>query len=804
MSTDSKTLHLLWDKFLQRWPIENLNQMTLAEYSTLGDRNTFTYWLEHKLNELGGIRGGSASKFGIYAARDTNKQANLIVHDGYAWARKLGMSAQEAFETVKTALIKVAQASRNGELSVIEHDRNLSPVVKWKVAFLYQDKNHPICPAVYADEFLKGVAGVDKKATHLNAIKTLMARYDGAEDIFDFCRRSWETYKASQIKWAYPDYDPGLSKASWLKLLKDPTIGTESALIVLARLVELGGSATCSQLAEEFGKTPGFYNINGTNFGRRVLEATNIPSVQDPENQKTRYWVVPFLGRNVVLSVDGKIPGSFIWQIRPALREALSELDLSKYLQRAQISDTDTNELPEPNVDCHYWWLNANPKYWHFSNVQVGEEFSYTIVSDSGRKRQVYQNFLDAQAGDIVVCYESTPVKKIVGFSIVTRPQNGEELFFKKIGALKNPIDYQTLKETEGLDNLEFLQRGQGSLFKVTYEEYETIRSLVEEGETGGDRVNKTFEKYSDEDFLSEVWLSSSDLKRLKQLLKLKKNLILQGPPGVGKTYAAKRLAWSMMEERDEDRTCMIQFHQNYSYEDFIMGYKPNENGFDLREGIFYKFCQKASRDPHQRPFFFIIDEINRGNLSKILGEVMMLIEANHRGEGLELALADEPFAVPKNLYIIGMMNTADRSLAIIDYALRRRFSFFTMKPGFDTQGFTALRSLVRDLLAKAGAPINRFDALVAEINNINEAVSADPSLGKGFLIGHSYLASVPAHEKTDSNCDEWLREFNDWIDAVIHYDLVPLLEEYWYDDEVQLKNWTDRLSALTSVNSGN
>lgn len=795
MSTDSKALHQLWDEFLQRWPIENLSQMNLTEYISPDSKDTFAYWLMNKLNDLGSLGWKDPRRFGVYPSKTT---------DSYDFLKKLGSSAEEAFEKIKKALIKVAHSARSGDLSAIDQDHTLSPTVKWKVAFLYQDKNNPICPDIYADNFLKGVAGVDQKTTHLNALQTLMAKYDGTEDILDFCRRSWETYKASQIKWAYPNYDPGLSKSSWLALLKDPTIGTEDALTVLAHLLALGGSATCSQLSEEFGKTPGFYNNNGTTFGRRVLEATKIPSVQNAEDQKTRYWVVPFLGRDVNPYVDGKIPGSFIWQIRPALREALSELDLSKYLQRAKVSNTNSNELPEPNVDCHYWWLNANPKYWHFSNVQVGEEFSYTIVSESGHKRQIYQNFLDAQAGDIVVCYESTPVKKIVGFAIVTRPQNGKELFFKKIGVLQNPIDYQTLKETEGLDNLEFLQRGQGSLFKVTYEEYETIRSLVEEDVTDGYRVNKTLEKYSDEDFLSEVWLSSFGLKRLKQLLKLKKNVILQGPPGVGKTYAAKRLAWSMMGERDEDRTCMIQFHQNYSYEDFIMGYKPHENGFDLREGVFYKFCQKASRDPHQRPYFFIIDEINRGNLSKILGEVMMLIEADHRGEGLVLALVDEPFVVPKNLYIIGMMNTADRSLAIIDYALRRRFSFFTMKPGFDTQGFTSLQSRVRDLLTHAGAPANRFDNLVAEINNINEALATDPSLGKGFLIGHSYLSSVPVHEKTDSDLDEWLTEFNDWLDAVIHYDLLPLLEEYWYDDEVQLKNWTGRLLTLISVNSGN
>ena len=109
----------------------------------------------------------------------------------------------------------------------------------------------------------------------------------------------------------------------------------------------------------------------------------------------------------------------------------------------------------------------------------------------------------------------------------------------------------------------------------------------------------------------------------------------------------------------------------------------------NCRQGIFYKFCQKAANNP-EKPYFFIIDEINRGNMSKIFGELLMLIEKDYRGKKLILAYSGKPFSVPKNIYIIGMMNTADRSLALIDYALRRRFSFFAMEPGFQTEGFQA------------------------------------------------------------------------------------------------------------------
>jgi len=192
------------------------------------------------------------------------------------------------------------------------------------------------------------------------------------------------------------------------------------------------------------------------------------------------------------------------------------------------------------------------------------------------------------------------------------------------------------------------------------------------------------YEKYTKKNFLEEVFMSSERLTSLHALIKLKKNIILQGAPGVGKTFAARKMAYMMMGEKDPSRVEFIQFHQNYNYEDFIMGYKPDEEGFRLRHGVFYNFCKKAQNNP-EKDHFFIIDEINRGNLSKIFGELLMLIENGYRGEeyAIKLAYNEELFYVPQNLYIIGMMNTADRSLAMIDYALRRRFSFFEMRPAF-------------------------------------------------------------------------------------------------------------------------
>ena len=258
-------------------------------------------------------------------------------------------------------------------------------------------------------------------------------------------------------------------------------------------------------------------------------------------------------------------------------------------------------------------------------------------------------------------------------------------------------------------------------------------------------------------------------------VLRAKKNIILQGAPGVGKTFAAKRLAYSMMGVKDVSRVMLIQFHQSYSYEDFIEGYRPSGQGFELVKGAFYSFCKKAA-DDEDNEYFFIIDEINRGNLSKIFGELFMLIESDKRGpkNKLQLLYSRELFHVPRNVYIIGMMNTADRSLAMLDYALRRRFAFVELRPAFDSDGFREYCS---------GLDNPRFDALVREVESLNRAIAEDESLGEGFCIGHSYFCNMKPEDCTHAA-----------LASIVDYELIPMLKEYWFDDAGKVREWSDRL----------
>lgn len=445
-----------------------------------------------------------------------------------------------------------------------------------------------------------------------------------------------------------------------------------------------------------------------------------------------------------------------------------------KESNQADSDDMEFTEKPKSSEEHRYWWLNANPKIWSFSNLQTSHVQEYTLFNENGNKRRVFQNFVDARAGDLVVGYESNPVKQVVALAKVSAANDGKKICFEKTESLVNPIDYRTLKECPELEQMEFFQNPNGTFFKLTKDEYEFIMDMIREENPLTSKDMNT--SYTKKDFLSEVYMSENQYDRLSGVLLNKMNLILQGAPGVGKTFTAKRLAYSLMGEKDDSRIEFVQFHQNYSYEDFVMGYRPSGDSYELKYGIFYQFCKKAENQPDKK-FFFIIDEINRGNLSKIFGELLMLIEKDYRSTKATLAYNGMPFSVPKNLYIVGMMNTADRSLAMIDYALRRRFSFFEMAPAFESKGFKEYQHSLDN---------RTFNELISEIVKLNGEISRDKSLGKGFCIGHSYFCG-----KTKETCT------NEWMQSVVNYDILPMLSEYWFDDDTKVQRWDHILHGV-------
>lgn len=564
---------------------------------------------------------------------------------------------------------------------------------------------------------------------------------------------------AVSADWYGADYDPGLSVEDWVKLLKDESVFTTGALEIMKRMKDYGGMASCTQLAVKYGETKNFYNSGSVALAKRVCETTGItPNSRD--DGSAQWWTILYTGRDAGKDEDG----SFVWKLRDELSTALDKVDLS---------GIELYVAAAPGEQDHgYWWLNANPKIWSFADIAVGEVQSYTLYNENGNKRRIFQNFLDAKAGDMIIGYESNPVKQIVAIGRVSAEQDGEKLFFEKVEGLTSPIDYATLRGYPELERMEYFQNPQGSLFKLTRGEYDFILDMIREENPVA--LEASIDAYTKSDFLDEVYMTEKRYESLVAVFRNKKNIILQGAPGVGKTFAARRLAWSMMGEKDDGRIEFVQFHQNYSYEDFMMGYKPVEDGFELKYGIFYRFCQKAANHP-DKEFFFIIDEINRGNMSKIFGELLMLIEKDYRGTKATLAYNGLSFSVPKNLYIIGMMNTADRSLAMIDYALRRRFSFFEVEPGFDSEGFIQYQNSLNN---------ETLNELVSKVKDLNREISLDKSLGKGFCIGHSYFCGRDV-------CTE------EWLHSIVDYDILPMLSEYWFDDVGKLQRWENILQGV-------
>lgn len=512
--------------------------------------------------------------------------------------------------------------------------------------------------------------------------------------------------------------------------------------------------------------------------------------------------------------IEGKIYATKYFQIRETLRHYLqspkSELkdfkemsfDAWKYSNQVnqekaaeKKSATKVSDTLADDVDTvHYWIYSPGEgssmwdEFYNEGIMAIGwgeigdlrdfdskdamkEKMKATFdekLSYKNSAHATWQFVNEMKVGDII--FVKKGMRELVGRGVVTSEYEYD----------KERLDeYKNTRQVNWTHKGEWPHPGQAVMKTLTditsYIDYvEQLNSLFkDESEEDLEEIEQNYPEYTKQDFLSEVYMPEEEYEKLTNILKMKKNIILQGAPGVGKTFAAKRLAFSMMGVKDIERVMMVQFHQSYSYEDFIMGFRPSTNGFELKRGAFYNFCKKAEIDG-ENDYFFIIDEINRGNLSKIFGELFMLIENDKRGVSLKLLYSDEKFSVPKNIHIIGMMNTADRSLAMLDYALRRRFAFFEIKPGFTTTEFRNYRMSLDNV---------KFDNLINCVEQLNKVISEDESLGDGFCIGHSYFCNLTS----DTIADHVLF-------GIIEYELIPLLKEYWFDEPAKVQTWSNHL----------
>lgn len=782
-----KDRRTLYQEFQKAFPIEYLKGMTLVQYTNLSKKDSFCYWVESKTEDLGSIWGGTSYKFGIYEydKRPKADDPKIQTDNKYAWYRRYGKeTANDAFEVVKSAVIRVAEYAGKGNLDNIEKENVIGEVYKWKIAFLY---SHETLIPIYNKKLLQRLAGYygmnEAGGASVPELQRYLINKKGDEDLYLFYCKSLDilaNYEDSPTN-NYWVFSPGEKASKWESCKKENTI-----CINWDELGDLSQYVTSEDVTLQIQKVYGKPNSSHKNDCRAIWDFTKVMKPGDIVYVKL--GVNKIIGRGIIESdyyfderaSDYKSKRKVKWS---DIGEWDSPISLPvKTLTKLSGNDKDLRKLEDlfkiqhDGVDAkQYWWLVASPKIWSLSKMPIGQVVSYTLYNDNGHQRRIFQNFLDAREGDVIIGYEANPIKQIVAIAEVYKASDSTEIYFQKKETLTNPIDYSMIKDIPELSGMEFMKNKNGSFFKLTKFEYDALIDLIRE--VNPLVLNKSNNRYTKEDFLKDVFMDSENYDKLKSLLLGKKNIILQGAPGVGKTFSAKRLAYSVIGETDKSKIEFIQFHQNYSYEDFVMGYKPKEDGgFELRRGVFYTFCKRAQSDPENK-YFFIIDEINRGNLSKIFGELLMLIEKDYRGDENEIRLAynDELFSVPENLYIIGMMNTADRSLAMIDYALRRRFSFFNMAPGFDSKGFKEYQSKLDNAF---------FDRVIEAVKLLNKVISGDDSLGEGFCIGHSYFCGQNVID-------------NEWLKNVINYEIIPMLREYWFDNNRAYQNEVEELTKL-------
>lgn len=594
---------------------------------------------------------------------------------------------------------------------------------------------------------------------HLNTLTIDFCYFISQNKDFLFLLLTEDAERAKSI------YSPTIFVDTWKTLLADKKVFTQSSLEIMKRMLAEGGTASCKKLSVTYGESSNFYNCGSHALGVRIARALKYNQVPfDTKYGLISYWEILYTG---TIANSNQI-GSFVWTLRDELYEALQEIDLESIPLYAT-----------KHEERNYWWLVASPRYWSFNQVPLGGNDSYAIYNNKGNKRKLFTNFFEASECDPILFYESDPKGAIVGLGRITAAQDGEGLYFEKIAELNTPVEFGEFKNSSELADFEYMKNNyQMTLAKLSKREFEFLMNLIQKKNPY--IVNEIFDipvKIEDE---------------LPVECNYPKNMILYGPPGTGKTYQTMIYAVAICEGKPievvadeaaadflavkrryeilmhEGKIGFTTFHQSYGYEEFIEGIRPvlnsntSENGlqYTIADGVFKKFC-KTGRDTRK---VFIIDEINRGNISKIFGELITLIEEDKR-EGSDgelnacLPYSKEMFGVPDNIYIIGTMNTADRSIALLDTALRRRFKFIEIMPNpFVLEGL-----LITQDNSNLTVDISRL------LYVLNERISL--LYDRDHMIGHSYFMELKDNPTLEG------------LAKIFEYSIIPLLQEYFYGD---------------------
>lgn len=751
--TSEDKLYVLWDEFLSLWPLDRLARMTLDEYSQAGSKDSFTYWIESGLDELGSIWGGSSFKFGVFSRKDTedrNSDAKLSYSDTHGWYTSLGTTAEEAFTQVRGFVVQVAELAANGNLDGIEDFKQLGEAYKWKIAFHYQDRQAPRIVDIFKTAPLSAFAGDGIGSSMAALQKAALAKQPADLGILEFGRQIWAEWSEKNLTiWKLSHGNP-------------PNFTDDERQRYLDSQLAVIHSETGKGQGRKFAEAPVgtlFFLCHGNSPQRvgqfisqaapcdkgdgwlqrnyRILKSA-VRSDRYTENSKywspqgnTTFWQVgtddlPEFDRTLLVPYFG----TSLAELAGLAGEPIEADSLSPSLVKESVKMPSTITAP---INRIYYGPPGTGKTYELSKL-LQRDYEQAVASISNEEWR-----------NQVIAEKVAALKWWEGAAAAIYDLGGKA----KVSELAGHPFIQAIASAKGRSK-GIKQTLWGTLQHHTIENSKTVNTKLR-------MAPAIFDKTSD-----SVWQFADDWQdACEELIEL----VDQLKAGTQSAVAVQRYSF-------------VTFHQSYGYEEFVEGLRPLlsediESGdmqYEIRPGVFKELCRKARLAPDQR-FAMVIDEINRGNISKIFGELITLIESDKR-EGAEHAISltlpysGEPFSVPANVDIIGTMNTADRSLALLDTALRRRFDFVPVMPDVRDEPAAPLHGL-RVTLGDKTIDIPR---MLAAINQRVEAL-----YDRDHSIGHAYLTSL----KKVADGEERFKA----LAQVFRNRILPLLEEYFFED---------------------